>query len=109
VIAGYLDPSPPIVPADFGFHHEWWLVKLCRICANNWHWTPDETLAQPLALVFDMIRDHNLQDAVETARDKGHCESVEDVLDYLRAYRDEDPFEIIEYDDLPLMRFSRGD
>jgi hypothetical protein len=80
-------------------------VKLCRLCAEAWGWTATQTLAQPEELILDMLRDANLKDAIETARDKHGMDTVELIREYLRAYRTDDPVEDITYDRPPTIRF----
>ena len=99
-----MDTSPPSVSGDFGFHNERWLVKLCLLCAENWHWTVRETLNQPLEMIWDMLREHNIKDAVKTGRDQHQLETVEETLDFLET-QDPDFLDSERYDVAPVIRF----
>jgi hypothetical protein len=64
-IAGTTPPSPDENRDDFGFHHEYLDVKLVTLCAELWGWTPQETMAQSEAMLWDMLRYRNLTHEVQ--------------------------------------------
>jgi len=68
-LAGTLPPSPDDQRDDFGFHHDYHDVKLVTLCADKWGWTPNETLAQSEAMLWDMLRYSNLAREVRDAGD----------------------------------------
>lgn len=82
-----------MVSGDFGFHYAHEDVKLCRIFLENWHVPPNETLNTPRELLFDILRDVNLRDSVERAIEKGSCQVVEEVREYLDTYTKGDEYE----------------
>lgn len=63
-IAGTTPPSPDDNREDFGFHHDYFDVKLVTLCADLWGWTPNQTLNQPETFLWDMLRYKNLTDEV---------------------------------------------
>lgn len=104
MIADYLDAAPPEVSADFGFHHPYLMVKLCRIFLDNWHIPPDVTLRQDENMLFDILRDLNLKAQVERGRDDHGCQTPGDVLDWM-GRTGEDAYEDLD-DTIPTMRFG---
>jgi hypothetical protein len=97
-----MDTSPPSVKADFGFHYDEYLVDLCTVCADTWHWPPLVTLAQPEALLLDMITRVNLKDAIERATEKGGCITAEEVQAWLVTHGTGDSIQPHEYDMTPI-------
>ena len=104
MIADYLDAAPPSVSADFGFHHDYLTVKICRIFLDNWHIPPDVTLRQDSELLYDIIRDVNLKAQVERAREDHGCQTVGDVLEWM-GRSGADAYEDLD-DTIPMMRFG---
>lgn len=81
---------------DFGYHNDPYLVSLCTICAEIWHYTPLETLAQPESMLLDMIARVNLKDAVERIRDDDPHIHPTDVLAMLETMSAPDPFDDVQ-------------